>query len=147
MESKTLSIEETFNYTPEKVWLFWQESEKLKTWWAPEGMYLEIVDHEFNENGIWTYSMPMPNGSHFVSEGKYISISPCKKIITSANFKPVTTGIELHINFEKIQEQTKLTVKAVHPTEAYCQQQKDLGFHAGWKAAFTRLESALAKAG
>lgn len=76
--------------------------------------------------------MAMPDGSEFIGEGKYSEIVEFQKIFTSANFRPMTEGVELRALFEKIGDKTKFTFSVVHPTEEYCRQQEKMGFYNGW---------------
>ena len=70
----------------------------------------------------------------------YKEIVEMEKIITSADFKPMTENVELHACFEKIGDQTKFTFSVIHETEDYCKQQEKMGFYNGWGSAFDRLE-------
>jgi uncharacterized protein YndB with AHSA1/START domain len=84
--------------------------------------------------------MEMHDGSEFISDGVYIEIVENQKIVTSANFKPMTEGVELFILFEARGNKTKFTFSAVHPTKEYCKQQKQMGFYNGWGSTFDRME-------
>jgi uncharacterized protein YndB with AHSA1/START domain len=37
--------------------------------------------HDFKVGGKWKYSMPMPDGNLFISEGTYLEIEQYKKIV------------------------------------------------------------------
>ncbi len=141
LDNRTLTIEKTFNAPIQLVWNAWTKSEHIAKWWAPPGASLEIIEHNFTEGGVWKYAMPMPNGSQFISEGKYIKIVELEEIISTADFKPMTENVELHIHFEARGEQTQLTFSVVHETEEYCRQQEKMGFYNGWGSTLDRLES------
>jgi len=85
----------------------------------------------------------MPDGSEFISEGTYKEIVDMEKIITSADFKPMTENVELQAYFEAQGDKTKFTFSVVHETEAYCKQQEQMGFYNGWGSALDRLGSLL----
>ncbi|WP_206604204.1 SRPBCC family protein [Aquimarina sediminis] len=139
MNYKTLTITKSFNAPIEDLWLAWAHPKYLIRWWAPEGMKLNILEHHFEIGKKWKYSMPLPNGDEFVSEGIYKEISKHKKIITSADFKPMTENVELQVYFKAEGDTTQLTFKVIHPTEEYCKQQEEKGFYTGWGGAFERL--------
>lgn len=141
LKKRTLTIEKTFNAPVKVVWDAWTQSEHVVQWWAPKGMNVKVIEHNFKVGGKWKYSMPMPNGNEFVSEGTYIEIVDYKKIVTSADFKPMTEGVELHVYFEADGEQTKFIFSVIHPTEEYCKQQEKMGFYNGWGSAIARLET------
>jgi uncharacterized protein YndB with AHSA1/START domain len=83
----------------------------------------------------------MPDGNLFISEGKYFEIELYKKIATTADFKPMTEGVELHVEFEEDGDKTNFTFSVVHATEEYCKQQEKMGFYNGWGSAFDRMET------
>ena len=142
--NRTLTLKKVLNAPVKLVWEAWTNAEHLVQWWAPKGMKINVAEHDFRVGGKWKYSMPMPDGTQFVSEGQYLEIEPYKKIITTADFKPMTEGVELHVLFEEDGETTNFTFSVVHATEAYCKQQEKMGFYNGWNAAFDRLDNFVA---
>lgn len=142
-KNRTLTIEKTFDAPLQLVWNAWTQSEHILKWWAPKGMDVEVIEHDFKVGGKWKYSMQMPDGNAFVSEGTYKEIVELQKIITSADFKPMTEGVELQAYFEAEGANTKFTFSVVHATPEYCKQQEEMGFYNGWGSALERLESLL----
>lgn len=136
---KTLTIKRTFNAPINLVWQAWSNPKYISQWWGPNGMKVNILEHDFNEGGAWKYSMPMPDGKEFIGEGVYSEITAPTKIVTSANFLPMTEGIEMEINLEDAGEQTHFIFNAHHVTEEYCKQQEEMGFFNGWGSVFTGL--------
>lgn len=91
--------------------------------------------------------MPMPDGNEFVSEGIYSEIIEPEKIVTSANFRPMTEGVILQALFEEAGDTTIFTFSVIHETEEYCRQQEKMGFYNGWGSAFDRLEQLVSTPG
>lgn len=143
LAKRTLTIRRTLDAPVELVWEAWTHTEHIVKWWAPKGMTVKVVKHDFKVGGEWKYTMPMPDGKEFISEGVYSVIEVLKKIITSANFRPMTEGVEMRTLFEKDGNKTHLTFIVVHPTEEYKMQQEKMGFYNGWGSAFTRLEDVI----
>jgi len=143
LSKRTLSIKKTFEAPIDLVWEAWTEPEHLAHWWGPKGMSITIVEHNFKVGGRWKYVMPMPNGSEFVSEGQYSEIIKFKKIVTSANFRPMTEGVEIRVLFEKVGDKTNFVFSVVHPTEEYKIQQEKMGFYNGWGSTLTRFDALL----
>ncbi|GAA3598184.1 SRPBCC domain-containing protein [Flavivirga amylovorans] len=143
LKNRTLTIEKTFNAPLQLVWDAWTQSEHIVKWWAPQGMDIKVIEHDFKVGGTWKYAMPMPDGNEFISEGTYKEIIALKKIVTSADFKPMTENVELQAHFEADGEKTKFTFSVIHATEAYCKQQEDMGFYNGWGSALERLDKTL----
>jgi len=143
LKDRTLTIEKTFNAPIKLVWDAWTQSEHILKWWAPNGMDIKVIEHNFEVGGKWKYSMPMPDGNEFISEGIYKEIVELKKIITSADFKPMTQDVELQTYFEAEGDKTKFTFSVIHATPEYCKQQEEMGFYNGWGSALDRLETIL----
>ncbi len=145
LSNRTLTIERTFNAPIQLVWDAWTRPEHLSNWWGPKGMETLVVTHKLEVGGQWKFIMQMPNGSEFVAEGEYEVIEPPKKLITSANFRPMTEGVTMEILLEADGERTKFTFNVIHPTEEYCKQQEAMGFYNGWGSTFDRLDELLAE--
>ena len=141
LTNRTLTIEKTFNAPIQLVWDAWTKSEHILKWWAPTGMSIKVIEHDFKVGGKWKYSMPMPDGSEFISEGTYKEIHPLKKIVTSADFKPMTEDVEMQMSFSAAGDKTNFVFSVVHASEAYCKQQEEMGFYNGWGSALGRLET------
>jgi uncharacterized protein YndB with AHSA1/START domain len=140
-KSRTLTISKVFNAPVKLVWEAWIKPEHIVQWWAPPGMPITVKEHNFTVGGKWKFTMPMPNGQEFVSEGTYVEIVEHKKIVTTADFKPMTENVELHVSFEGDGDKTNFTFSVVHATEEYAKAQEKMGFYNGWGSAFTRMET------
>ena len=143
ISKRVLTIKKTFQVPRETVWEAWTRPEHIIQWWAPKGMKITVVSHEFTVGGKWKYTMPMPDGSEFISEGEYTEIVEPEKIVTTANFRPMTESVVIHVLFEEKGDKTEFTFSVIHPTEEYCRQQEKMGFYNGWGTAFKRLEEFL----
>lgn len=144
LSGRTLTIKKVFEAPLKLVWEAWTKPEHIIQWWAPKGMPINVIEHDFRVGGRWKYTMPMPDGKAFISEGVYQEIVPYKKIVTSADFKPMTEAVEIQVLFEENGEKTNFTFSVVHSSEDYCRQQEKMGFYNGWGSAFDRMEKILA---
>ncbi len=142
--NRTVTIERIYDAPLALVWEAWTNPEHIARWWAPKGMNTRVIAHDFVKGGQWKYAMTMPDGNEFISEGTYKEILPMTKIVTLADFKPMTEGVELHILLEAQEDKTKFTFKVIHPTEAYKILQEKMGIYNGWGSTFDRLETFLA---
>ena len=129
--NRTVTIERIYQATIALVWEAWTNPEHIANWWGPKGMQTRVLEHNFSVGGQWKYAMAMPDGNDFISEGTYLEIVALEKIITSADFKPMTEGVELHILLEAVGSATKFTFKVIHPTEEYKIQQEKMGIYNG----------------
>ncbi|WP_222931539.1 SRPBCC family protein [Xanthovirga aplysinae] len=139
-DNRTVTIERTFNAPLQLVWEAWTKPEHITQWWGPNGLEVKIIEHDFKIGGNWKYVMLMRDGREFISEGMYSEIVEFEKIVTSANFKPMTEGVILEAHFKENGDKTQFTFKVIHPTEEYCKQQEKMGIYNGWGSAFDRLE-------
>jgi len=141
VSKRMLTLKRTFSVPRKLVWEAWTKPEHIVQWWGPKGMQIKVIEHEFKVGGKWKFTMPMPDGNEFVSDGVYSEIVEPEKIVTSANFKPMTEGVILQVLFEENGDKTDFTFSVIHPTEEYCKQQEKMGFYNGWGSAFDRLEN------
>ena len=105
----------------------------------PKERSLHVVEHNFYVDGTWKYTMKMPDGQEFVSDGVYTEIIPKKKIVTTCNMKPITEGVVINALFEAQGDKTSFTFSVLHPTEEYKLAQEKMGFYNGWASVFDRL--------
>jgi len=145
VSNRTITIEKKLEAPIDLVWEAWTDPQHIANWWAPQGMSMEVVTFEFKVGGAWKYTMPMSDGKQFISEGIFKEIVAKEKIVTSADFKPMTEGVELQISFLADGDKTQLHFSVIHPTEEYCRQQEKLGIYNGWGSAFERLSERLEK--
>ncbi|WP_273566053.1 SRPBCC domain-containing protein [Maribacter halichondriae] len=143
MENRTISLKRTFDAPIRLVWEAWTQSEHIAQWWSPKGIETKVIEHEFKIGGRWKYSMPMPDGKEFIAEGVYLEIVEFEKIISSANFRPMTEGVEIQALFSENGSKTNFTFNVVHPTEEYKIQQEKMGIMNGWGSIFDRLDQLL----
>lgn len=139
-KNRTITIHRTFNAPLSLVWEAWTQPEHIAEWWSPQGVKTKVVEHNFEVGGKWKYIMPMPNGKEFVAEGKYTEIVEFEKIVSAANFRPMTEGIEIESLFRANGDKTDFTFNVIHPTEEYKIQQEKMGIMNGWGSVFDRLE-------
>lgn len=140
-KNRTLTLERTLNAPVSLVWKAWSQSDHIAKWWGPKGMEVKVQEHNFSEGGQWRYAMTMPNGGEFITEGVFSEIVELERIISSADFKPMTEGVEIQALFAADGESTKFTFNVVHPTVEYCQQQEKMGFYNGWASVFDNLKA------
>ncbi len=139
-DPRVATMVRTFNAPRQLVWDAWTQAEHLVNWWGPKGMQTKVEELDFREGGSWKYTMKMPDGSDFATEGTFIEINEPEKLVTSADFKPMTVDVVLTVVFEDLGEQTRMVFSVTHKTEEYRQQQEEMGFRNGWGSTFDRLQ-------
>jgi len=145
LKSRTVTINRTLKAPISLVWEAWTQPQHISQWWGPKGMDTKVIEHDFRVGGHWKYSMLMPDGNEFITDGIYSEIIELKKIASTANFKPMTEGVEIQALFEANGEETHFTFHIIHPTEEYRIQQEKMGILNGWGSVFDRLEEFVSK--
>ena len=145
LKDRVLTMTRTFNAPRKLVWEVWTQPEHIAKWWGPNGMNTRVEEQDFRVGGSWRYVMTMPNGQDFIAEGTFTEIEEHVKILTAADFKPMTEGVTLSNLFEDADGGTRITFDVIHPTAEYCKQQKDMGFEKGWGSHFDRMEAYVAE--
>lgn len=143
LAARTLTMNRTLKAPIQLVWDAWTQPGHIAAWWGPKGMETRILKHDFRVGGDWKYAMTMPNGQDFISEGTYSEIVELEKIVTSADFRPMTEGVILSASFKPAGDMTEFTFAVIHATEEYKEQQEKMGFEKGWGSTFDRLEDLL----
>ena len=46
-KNRTLTIKKTFHAPVKLVWDAWTKSDQIVEWWAPQGMKLNVIEHNF----------------------------------------------------------------------------------------------------
>jgi len=141
LSKRTVTIKKTFNAPIKLVWEAWSQPEHLSKWWSPKGMETKVIEHDFKVGGKWKYTMLMPDGNEFITNGVYLEIIELEKIFSTANFRPMTEGVEIQAIFEEDGDKTNFTFNIIHETEEYCKQQEKMGILNGWGSVFERLDS------
>jgi len=141
INNRTVTLKRTFNAPLKLVWEAWTQPEHIALWWGPKGMETKVIEHDFRVGGQWKYVMLMPDGNEFITDGVYSVIVELEKIFSSANFKPMTEGVEIQALLEENGDKTNFTFNVVHATEEYRIQQEKMGIMNGWGSVFDRLET------
>ena len=143
-EKCTVTIQRTLKAPIQLVWEAWTQGHHITNWWGPKGTSLQIEEHDFRVGGKWRYSMVMPNGQEFITEGIYKEIIEPTKLVTTADFRPMTEGVVLEVILKATgDDETEFIFNVIHPSEEYKIQQEKMGIYNGWGSVFDQLEDFL----
>ena len=140
---RVLVLVRTFNAPKKLVWEAWTQPEHIGQWWGPRGMTTKVEKMDFRVGGKWKYLMITADGKEFPASGVFSEIKEFEKIVSSADFEPVTHDVIISAVFEDLGDKTKLTFSVIHPSEEYCTKQEKMGVMNGWGANFEGLEKYL----
>ncbi|HJP81201.1 MAG TPA: SRPBCC domain-containing protein [Candidatus Saccharimonadales bacterium] len=54
---KMITLEHTYNASPEKIWQLWTTAEGIESWWAPDGFSVKVDKLELKPEGELIYTM------------------------------------------------------------------------------------------
>ncbi|MES3039259.1 MAG: SRPBCC domain-containing protein [Bdellovibrionota bacterium] len=85
-QSKLLEIKREFNVPVEKLFQAFTNSEALKIWWWPKGLYADRVDVDFKEGGKFFINMKGFDRGGGGMTGQFQEIIPDKLIVMTDQF-------------------------------------------------------------
>lgn len=138
-----LTIERSFNASPEVVFDAWTKPETLALWWGPEGVTTPVVELDVREGGEWTTTMHSEKMGNKVVSGVYKIIArPSRLVFTWGWSVNGERGheTEVEVLFEKSTNGTKMTMNQRVFTDVSDRDNHNMG----WVSSFTCLEKALA---
>ncbi|MDQ0591988.1 uncharacterized protein YndB with AHSA1/START domain [Chryseobacterium ginsenosidimutans] len=149
-DSNSVYIMKIYNAEVSKVWDYFTKSELLDQWWAPKPWKCETKKQDFEEGGIWLYSMIGPEGERHYAQVKYGEISEHRSFDgidtfcdENGNVNPDFPEAKWLFGFTGVQEGTKVTVNIHFPTSEAMKGLIDMGFEEGFKMGLSQLEEIL----
>jgi len=134
----TLTIERTFNATPERLWAFWTEPKKYAKWLNPAPMDLVIHEFDVRVGGKIRFDMPQPDGNKNPQEGVFHKLAPFTEIVSGAPDKSFLIRAQF-IPVTATSTRLRVDITGVPPE-----------YHAmattGWNAGLDKLERELGSA-
>ena len=127
-----LTLERTFEATPEEVWELWTTKDGMEAWWGPDGFKVEVESLDLRPGGDCVYAMSATGpeqmdymtkaGMPLITQHRvtYTEVDPPRRLAYSnvADFIPgvepykIETFIELHALDGKVR--MVLTFDAMH---------------------------------
>src|SRR6187402_1023731 len=86
METKTITIERTFQLPVDIVWKAFSEAENMKKWWGPKEYTCPEFTNDFQVGGKYLGAMEDKDGNRTWSTGFYVEIIPEKRIVMTDSF-------------------------------------------------------------
>lgn len=132
-----LTLERTFDATPDRLWTYWTDPKKYAKWLSPQRADLVIHEFDVRVGGTVRFDMPLDNGQVNKEEGVFhvldkprrlVSGNADKTFLIDVTFTPVDGG-----------KRTKLTVLVDGvPNEWHAAAKQ------GWGVGFGKLDKLLA---
>ena len=132
-----LTLERTFDATPDRLWTYWTDPKKYAKWLSPQKADLVIHEFDVRVGGKVRFDMPLDDGQVNKEEGVFhvldrprrlVSGNADKSFLIDATFTPVDGG-----------KRTRLTVLIDGVPAEWHAAAKE-----GWGAGFGKLDRLLA---
>ena len=129
----------------ELVFAAFTEREHIEQWWAPKGAATQEMD--VKPGGIWRYSQPARDGSHYSFKIKFIELDKPARLVydygTDAENAP--DPVRTTVTFEDQGGKTNVTLQLRFATAAERKQAVKYGAIVGAMQALENLADYLAK--
>ncbi|UFH30786.1 SRPBCC domain-containing protein [Chryseobacterium sp. C-71] len=149
-DSKSIYVMKVYDAEVSKVWDYFTQAELLDQWWAPNPWKCETENLNFEEGGVWFYSMNGPEGEKIYSQVKYGEINNGRSFDGIDAFCDENGKIDENspqtkwlLGFTGVEEGTKLSVNMHFQTEDDMKKQLEMGFEEGFKMGLNQLEEIL----
>lgn len=149
-DSKSIYVMKTYDAEVSIVWDYFTKPELLDLWWAPKPWKCETDNLNFEEGGVWLYSMNGPEGEKIYSLVKYGEINQHRSFDGIDAFCDENGNIDKNfpqtkwlIGFTGVEKGTKVTVNMHFQTEEDMIKQLEMGFEEGFKMGLNQLEQIL----
>lgn len=127
-----LTLERTFDASPEEVWELWTTRDGMEAWMGPEGFSVTVEELDLRPGGHLVYAMTAvgPDQVEFMTRAgmplvhvqrvKFLEVDPPRRLVTRelADFVPGVEPYEVQsvLQLEKLVEGTRmvLTFDAMH---------------------------------
>ncbi|CAN5461052.1 SRPBCC family protein [soil metagenome] len=145
-----LTLERTFEATPEQVWKAWTTPALLEQWFAPAPYKTSGVVIDATAGGLFRTVMTAPDGAEFANDGVILKAMRNRQLVFTDAFTPdwKPAGqpfMVVTIDITPIDGgKTHYVATVRHWNEATLKQHEAMGFHQGWGICADQL-GALAK--
>ena len=151
-DAKSIYVMKVYDAEVSTVWDYFTKAELLDQWWAPKPWKCETDNLNFEEGGIWLYSMNGPEGEKMYSQVKYGEINDHRSFDGADAFCDESGKIDDSfpqtkwlLGFTGVEEGTKLSVNMHCQTEEDMKKQLEMDFEEGFKMGLNQLEELLKK--
>jgi uncharacterized protein YndB with AHSA1/START domain len=137
-ESEALTIDRTYDASPEQVWEAWTDPRALTRWFGPENTDSVLAaELDVRAGGHYRIAFTTTDGEHHEVGGTYREVQPGRRLVftwawrstpdreslVSLLFQPVGTGTHLVLRHERFVDESARE-----------------GHARGWAGAFVRLD-------
>ena len=137
----SLTINRTFDASPERLWRAFTDPDELAQWYAPGDMTAEIHSWAATPDGELDISMVDEDGSHD-AEGIFTEVSENERLVHTWTWTHVDDPVETRITVEFVPVEDGTEVVLTH--EGHPDAETTENTAGGWSGVFENLEELLA---
>jgi uncharacterized protein YndB with AHSA1/START domain len=142
-------ITRVLNAPRELVWRAMTDPKHVVNWWGPDGFTTTIEKMDFRIGGVWKHLMHGPDGTDYPNSSVFREIVEPERVVYShGGGRKGGPGAHFVATwaFEKMGDQTRLTLRMVFDTPAECELViRQYNALEGGKQTLGRLEAYLAR--
>ncbi|MBO6183995.1 MAG: SRPBCC domain-containing protein [Chryseobacterium sp.] len=145
--SKSIYVMKVYDAEISEVWDYFTKPELLDLWWAPKPWVCKTDSLNFEEGGVWLYSMNGPDGEKIFSLVKYGKIDEHRSVDGIDAFCDADGNVDERfpqtqwlIGFTGIEQGTKISLNIHFKSEDDMKKQLEMGFEEGFKMGLNQLE-------
>ncbi|RZA09358.1 MAG: polyketide cyclase [Proteobacteria bacterium] len=148
---RDLVLERETDLAPEQIWKALTDPAEVKKWFSPRPWKVVEAKVDPRPGGIFFCKMQGPGGeSHDAEPGCVLEAIPNRKLVWTSTlgpgFRPLPKSdgpgafqITAVIEIEPSGSGSRYTATVLHADEASAKSHDDMGFQAGWGAAFDQM--------
>lgn len=123
----------------ENCFAAWTESQKLQSWWGPEGVTCIGAEIDLREHGLYRIGNKLPDGKLIWITGRFLSISPPNELVYTWQIGDDASAVQslVRVNFQPKDAGTEVTVTHSRNVNA---QMRDSHLR-GWLGCLRGLET------
>jgi uncharacterized protein YndB with AHSA1/START domain len=154
LEAFTLTAENEFQATPERVWELWADPRQLERWWGPPGYPATFDKHDGLEPGARiAYHMTSPEGDTPRGWWDVLEAQPPRHLLIRDGFADENgnpndefpSGL-MRVAIDDIGNgRTRMTIESTSPSLEALEQVLAMGMEEGLKEALGQIDAILAE--
>ncbi|MEQ1570112.1 MAG: SRPBCC family protein [Myxococcota bacterium] len=144
-----LVLERVVDVPPGLVWAGWTQPHHLKKWFCPRPWRVTHCEIDLRPGGIFRTVMQGPDGTENDNTGCYLEVVPGSRIVWTGalegDYRP-SRAVEgapfvftAQVTIEPHGAGTRYRAVVMHALRSAAQTHQEMGFEAGWGAAFDQL--------
>jgi uncharacterized protein YndB with AHSA1/START domain len=108
-----------FDATPEQMFAAWSDPGHLTNWWGPNGFTNTFHTFDFQEGGIWDFTMHSPDGLDYPNKNRFSEIVDNERIVFD-HLEPVHS-FQVTAVFTPEENKTRFTFRMLFDSADECQ--------------------------